>query len=321
MENYDIKQVACMGAGIIGSGWATNFALRGYEVYMYRRNAKAFKETKNTITNNLDFFASKGILTNKEVKESEQRITYTTNIEEAVQDVQYIQESSPESYRVKQELLAEIEKYAPADTIVASSTSGLLITEIAKYAEYPERCIGAHPYNPVHIIPLVEITKGEKTSSEVIKHAYDFMLKLRKEPVILNKEALGFISNRLQMAVYREVMDIVMNGVCSVEDIDKALVFGPGLRLSILGQVLNMHLGGGEGGVRSMHKHLNDSATMWLEDMARWTRIPEEWPEMAHEGVLKEMENRLPEFGKTPTEIAQFRDDALIEILKLHKKL
>ena len=218
-------------------------------------------------------------------------------------------------------MLAEIEKYTLPDTIIASSTSGLLITEIAKFAKYPGRCIGGHPYNPPHLIPLVEITKGEKSSPEAVKCAFDFYALLGKEPVILHKETLGFIANRLQMALYREAIDLVVRGVCSVEDIDKAVLFGPGLRFGIMGPNLIFHLGGGAQGIKGLLTHLHDSGELWLKDMARWTTEPEGWPDMAQEGVLCEIENRPAEFGKTTEEIIEFRDNMLTELLKLHKKL
>lgn len=321
METTKITKCACLGAGIIGAGWATNFVLRGYPTSMYRRNAAAFEETKKAIAQNLAFLVGKGLLTKAEAARAAQLVTYTTSIEEALQDAGYIQESSPETYEVKHELLAEVEKYAAPEAVIASSTSGLLISEIAKYAEHPERCLGAHPYNPVHLIPLVEITKGEKTSPAVVKSVYDFMVRLGKEPVVLNKETMGFIANRLQLALTREMIDLVMRGVCSIEDIDKATVFGPGMRLAILGQILNMHLGGGEGGARKLYTMLQKGGNVMLKDMASWTTLPEEWPEVAHEGVLQEIANRPAEFGKTSAEIAAFRDNMLIEILKLHKKL
>lgn len=321
MRDDLIKKVACLGAGLIGTGWATNFALRGYEVSMYDCDAAAFAGAKKAVANNLSFLTGKELISKKEAEGAERRITCTTSLGEAVRGTRYIQECCPESYAVKRELLADTEKFAGAETIIASSSSGLLITEIARYARHPERCIGAHPYNPVYLIPLVEITGGEKTSPAVVTSTYDFMVKLGKEPVLLNKETLGFIANRLQLALSREIIELVMRGVCSVEDIDRALVFGPGLRLAALGQVLNMHLAGGEGGARQLYKKLHDSASLWLEDMASWTVIPDEWPDAAHEGVLREIENRPAEFGKTPAEIARFRDNMLIEILKLHKKL
>ncbi len=259
------------------------------------------------------------MITNEDAELALNIVSYTTSIKEAVKDAQFIQESGPEKYDIKESILAQIEEYTQSDTIIASSTSGLLITEIN--AKYPERCIGGHPYNPPHLIPLVEITRGEKSSNEAVQCAYDFYKVIGKEPVILNKETLGFIANRLQMALSREIIDLVMRGVSSLEDIDKAMLYGPGLRLGIMGPVLALHLGGGPVGVKGMCQKINDSSNLWLKDMAAWNTIPSEWPDIAEQGVLKEIENRPEELGKTTEELIEFRDNMLIELLKLHKKL
>lgn len=321
MEASKIQKCVCLGAGVIGASWATNFAMRGYAVCLCDIKAEQLTEAKKSIANNLDFLVSKGILTTADSTQAQKRVTYSTSVEEAVKDAQFIQESGPENYGIKQQVLAEIEKYTSPETIIASSTSGLLITEIAKMAKHPERCIGGHPYNPPHLIPLVEITKGEKSGSEAVKCAFDFYTLLGKEPVVLHQETLGFIANRLQRAISREATDLVMRGVCSVEDIDKAVLYGPGLRWAILGPNLVMHLGGGAHGIKGLITHIRDSGNLWLKDMADWTEEPEEWADMAQEGVLQEIKNRPAEFGKTTSEIAEFRDNMLIELLKLHKKL
>jgi 3-hydroxyacyl-CoA dehydrogenase len=321
MKAVDIKKIACVGAGTIGASWGTNFAMKGYPVCIYDIKEEQLEAAKESISSNLDFLLVKGIITDEEAKTAQSLVKYTTNLEEAVSDVQFIQESGPERYDIKGVVLAEIEKYTAADTLIASSTSGLLVTEIAKDAKHPERCIGGHPYNPPHLIPLVEITKGEKTSEEALKCAYDFYELLGKEPVVLQKETLGFIANRLQMALSREIIDLVLRGLCTIEDIDKAMLFGPGLRMAIMGPILTLHLGGGPGGVKAISKMINDSSNLWLQDMAKWTTIPEEWPDAAQEGVLKEIENRSAEFGKTAEELKNFRDDMLITLLRLHKKL
>ena len=159
-----------------------------------------------------------GVYTADEAGEIAARIHYTTSIAEAVTGAQFIQESSAEHYEVKWELVKAIEAASEPDAIIASSTSGLLVTEIAKNAEHPERFCGGHPYNPPHLIPLVEITKGEKTSERTVARAKAFYTAIGMEPVVLQKEALGFICNRLQMALYREVANLVLSGVCTIED-------------------------------------------------------------------------------------------------------
>lgn len=242
-------------------------------------------------------------------------------MEEAVKEVQFITESGPESYEIKQKMVEEMEQYTSKDTIISSSTSGLLITEIAKNAKYPERFIGAHPYNPPHLIPLVELTKGDKTDTHVLDVAKEFYQMIDKEPVVLQKEALGFICNRIQMAVYREVCDLVMNGVCTIEDADKAVTYGPGLRWAIMGPSLVFELGGGEGHIDGLMKHLNPSISLWLHDMADFKDFPEEFPQIAREGVEASLKNRPAEIGNDDASLAEYRDKMLIELLKLHHKL
>jgi len=321
MKVDEIKNIACIGSGVIGASWATNFAMKGYSVSIYDINDEVLANAKKHVESNLEFLVKREVLTKEAAEIALKIVSYTTSIEEAVKDAQFIQESGPERYEIKESILAEVEKYTQSNTIIASSTSGLLVTEIAKNAKHPERCIGGHPYNPPHLIPLVEITKGEKSNDEAVKCAYDFYKVLDKEPVILNKESLGFIANRLQMALSREIMDLAIRGVSSLEDIDKAMLYGPGLRLGIMGPILTLHLGGGESGVKGMCEKIRDSSNLWLKDMAAWDTIPLEWPDVAQEGVLREIESRPVELGKTTQELIEFRDNMLIELLKLHKKL
>ncbi len=321
MRTLNIKKAAILGGGLIGSSWATNLVWKGVPVHVWDVSGEALETARNRIRENLEYLVSKGILTAAKVDQALGQAKYTTSLEEAVKDAQFLQESVLEQYEVKRAVLAEVDKHAPADAVFASSTSGLLVTEIAKGSKHPERCLGAHPWNPPHLIPLVEITKAQETREETIKKACDFYISLGKEPVVLQKESLGFISNRLSMALYREAADLVMRGVCSVEDIDKAVNFGPGLRYALMGPNLIYQLGGGAHGIQGLLKHLENSTALWLEDMAAWKKWPPEWSEIAQEGVNKEMANRLPEQGRTNEEIARWRNDGLIEILRFLKKI
>ena len=152
------------------------------------------------------------------------RISYTTSIAEAVQGAMFIQENGPERLPIKQSILAEIEAAAAPEALYASSSSGLLISDVTANAVHPERCVGGHPYNPPHLIPLVEITYSEKTDPANVQLAKDFYQSIGKEAVVLNKECPGYIANRLQLAVYREMIDLVMRGVCTAEEIGRAHV-------------------------------------------------------------------------------------------------
>ena len=321
MKLNDIRDVAVIGSGVIGYSWALSFAMNGHKVRVYDVKDDALKLAKSRIHDSLENLASNKVLNPNKIEKIENRISYTTSIENAVKNTKFIVESGPEKYEVKWSIVNDVEKYASEDAIIASSTSGLLITEIAKNAKHPERFIGAHPYNPPHLIPLVEITKGEKTKDKNVQLAYDLYKSIKKEPVILQKEALGFICNRIQMAVYREVSDLVMRGVCSIEDADKAVTYGPGIRWAIMGPSLVFELGGGQGHIDGLMNHLNDSIKLWLNDMADWKEFPEQFPEIAREGVEESLKNRPKEIGNTDESLAEYRDKMLIEILKLHNKL
>lgn len=319
--NNEIKNIACIGSGVIGYSWALYFSLKKLNTTVYDISEESIALAKERIHESLQPLIKNNVVTEKESKEIENRIVYTTNLEIAVKDSDFIVESAPESYDIKKNLVIEIEKYTKPTTIVASSTSGLLITEIASVAKYPERFIGAHPYNPPHLIPLVEISKGEKTSDEIILKAKAFYQSIGKEAVVLQKEALGFICNRLQMALYREVCDLVMRGVCTIEDADKAVTYGPGLRWGIMGPSLVFELGGGKNGIEGLMKHLTPSINLWLNDMADFKEMPEEFASLAQLGVNEELKNRDEKIGNTDESLAEYRDKMLIELLKLHNKL
>lgn len=318
MEN---KVFASIGAGVIGYSWALKFALAGWTVYAQNRTEKSSALCRHRVEQSMEALVKNGVLSEEEARTALERIHYTTSIQEAVEHADFIQESSREDYETKHALVKEIEKYAPAKAVIASSTSGLLVSEIARPAEHPERFVGGHPYNPPHLIPLVEITRGEKTEDWAVEEARKVYSEIGNEPVVLQKEALGFICNRLQMALYREVANLVLEGVCTVEDADKAVVFGPGIRWGILGPSAVFELGGGEHGVSGLMEHLGPSISLWLSDMADWKSFPEEWGRIAQEGVNAEIAARPAEQGNTHASLEEWRDHMLIELLKLHGKM
>ena len=289
MKVADIKRAACVGGGVIGSSWAIQFAMRGLAVTLYDINDEQLKRSEAQMHKSLDALEQFNAIT-------------------------------PERLEIKQSILAQVEACAAADALYASSTSGLLISDIAAKAAHPERCVGAHPYNPPHLIPLVELTSGDKTDPALLRLAYDFYQSIGKEAVLLRRECPGFIANRLQLALYREVQDLVMRGVCSVEDADKALVYGPGLRWAIFGHNMIMQLGN-PGGLTGMVNMLGNSGDRWLADMASWTHQPDNWAEVAQPGVDEEMKHFPDHIGHTNEACAAYRDQMLIELLKLHKKL
>ena len=320
MKPEEIKRVACVGGGVIGSSWAIQFAMKGLDVVLYDINDEQLAKSQAQMHKSLDALEQFKAVTPQRRQEIADQVKLTTSMEEAVKDAQFIQESGPERLEIKRSILAQVEEYASADAIYASSTSGLLVSDIAAQAAHPERCVGAHPYNPPHLIPLVELTSGDKTDPELLQLAYDFYQSIGKEAVLLRKECPGFIANRLQLALYREVQDLVMRGVCSVEDADKALVYGPGLRWAIFGHNMIMQLGN-PGGLTGMVQMLGNSGDRWLADMASWTHQPDNWAEVAQPGVDKEMANFPDHIGHTNEDCAKYRDQMLIELLKLHRKL
>ena len=270
----------------------------------------------------MEFFRSKGLMTEEERKQCLANASFTTDAAEAVKHAEFIQENGPENLELKQKILKTIEENCPADTIIASSTSGLLISDMTINALHPERIVGGHPYNPPYVMPLVEISKTSKTDQKYVDAAKTFYKELGKEAVILNMESKGFLCNRIQAAVCREAMDLVNRGVCSVEDIDKAVVYGVGLRWALMGPHLVNQLGGGAGGFSQFWQHLSPAFTSWLKDMANWTDIPPAgYVEKALPGIAESMANRPEGTGKTTDELRNFLNNGVIEILKYHKKI
>ena len=308
MKVQDIKKVVCIGGGTIGASWATYYLWKGLNVYIQDINEGALERAKELIQSNMNFLVEKGIITKEMRQEAEKQAVYTVDMKEALTGAQFVQESAFESYEVKQKIVSELDEYAP-EAIYASSSSGLLISEIQKLSKFPERCIIAHPFNPPHLIPLVEIVKGEKTSDQTATIAYDFFKSIDKEPIIVDKEVPGHVANRISMAVWREAADLVLNGVCSVEDVDKAVCYGPGLRYALMGPHLIWELSNPKG-IAATIEHIGPSMNTWLADMADWKRLPENVGEAMKEG-LKEVT-----VNTTSDQLKAWRDDKLIEILK-----
>ena len=248
-------------------------------------------------------------------------ITYTADVKLVLKDAEFVQAALPEKYEIKKEFVTAFDQFAPSTAIFASSTSGLLLSKICADSPNKDRIIIAHPWNPPHLIPLIEICYPENFPDKSAQKAKLFYEELNKMPIILKKEMLGHIGNRLQSAIYRETIDLVLSGVCTVEDVDKALTFGPGLRWGLFGQGLIFHLGGGPGGTREFVKKIGPSLNLWMPDLADWTEIPAEWAEIGHKGVETEITNRSAEIGNTVQSVKNYRDKMLLKLLKLHNKL
>lgn len=313
MGKFNPLKVTCIGGGIIGASWATEFLWNGKEVVVQDINEKGLKNAAAHIKSNLEFLVEKSIISSHKLENCLSNIKYTTDMKEALKDAEFIQESAFENYDVKKEIIRQVDEFAPS-AIYASSSSGLLISEIQKYSEYPERCVTAHPFNPPHLIPLVEIVKGEHTTNETAQKTFDFFEAIGKEPIIVEKEVPGHVANRIQMAVFREAADMVMNGVCSVEDVDKALSYGPGLRYALMGQIQIWDLAS-ETGIDGTIDHLGESMHLWLDDMATWKKIPENLGKILEEG-LSNVEGR-----KSSENIKSWRDAKLVNILEQLNKI
>ena len=235
MNAEEISRVACVGGGTIGFSWAVLFAQHGLEVKLYDISDEALDWTMREIRSAYETLVEAGRMTHDDVAAALTRITTTSDVAAAVADVDFVQESGPERYRIKREIYRQLDQLARPEAILASSTSAMLMTEIQAATTRPERCVVAHPYNPPHIVPSVEIVPGEATSAETVALARDFMTSLGRTPVVARKECRGHIVNHMQAAVYREALWLVGNGVATVEEIDLAFQTGPGLRLALMG--------------------------------------------------------------------------------------
>jgi carnitine 3-dehydrogenase len=307
----DIRTVACIGAGLIGQNWATLFSSKGLEVTLHDVTQDILQNSITNITSSLIFLEENNLLRAGEAGAALRRIELTTDLAEAVAHADYVQESVPDNYEIKKQVFQELDAQAPHHTILASSASGLLMTEIQKVTTRPERCVLAHPVLPTHLIPLVEIVGGEHTSPSTVKATRDFMKSIGKTPVVLNREIPGYIVNRLQAALLREAIDLVHKGIASASDVDTAFCMGIGLRDPLIGPFLRIHLAGS--GVERFIENFSRSYQYRWETMETWTSIPPSAAKSIIEGV-NEMEVVRT---KTLEEIKSWRDELLVKILKL----
>lgn len=324
MKYPEIKAVCCYGVGIIGAGWATNLGMCDVQVNMFNAKQTSLDKARTLVEQNFAALVEGEMLTAAAADKAMACIHYITDAEQALSNVQMVLESVSERYEVKEEVLKVVDQYCGADVIVGSSSSSLLISKMAPYSKYPERVICTHPYNPTHLIPLVELV-GIEGSDDAIAHAKAFLLKVGKKPIVLKKETKGYIANRLQVVVGREIVELVQNrGVCSVEDAEIALTYGPGIRWAIMGHNQIMQLGGGAGGIKGMFEKVvakGSDRSSYLDDLGNWIKYPDDWPEVAQAGIDEAMANRAPGTGHDNASLAAYRDKMLIEMLKLHQNV
>jgi 3-hydroxybutyryl-CoA dehydrogenase len=243
MELQNIKKIGVAGGGTMGSGIAQIFAQNGYRVVVTDIAEKFLENTKRIIQLNQKTLIKEGLLTQDEADQALKLITYSTD-NNVFADADLIVEAIIEKMDIKQEFWKEVEKIAPENCIFATNTSGLSINGICSKLENKKRFIGMHWWNPPHIIPLIELIKNDETSDEIVGVLKELVDKIGKESVVVLKDVNGFIGNRIQFAVYREALKIVEDGIATVEDVDKAMKFGPGFRYPVLGPFETSDLGG-----------------------------------------------------------------------------
>ncbi len=307
----EIERVACVGAGLIGQGWATLFAAKGFEVVLHDTDTSVLRASVRVIRENIAFLAKSGLLEKGAAAPSSERIETTTNLAEAVAAADYVQESVFDDYRIKKQVFAEMDAVAPEGTILASSASGLLMTEIQRVTKRPERCVLVHPILPVHLIPVVEIVGGEKTSAWSVEAASALMRRLGKIPVLLKREVPGYIVNRLQAALLREAIDLVAKGVATVEDVDRAFCMGIGLRDPFLGPFMRIHLVAN--GIERFQERYAQSYQYRWSSMDTWTEIPPG----AFEAIVAGTQGMEKVRTKTVEEIMAWRDHMLVKLIHL----
>ena len=304
-----IDKIAIIGTGVIGSGWTLRLLAKKKEIYVFEPSIKQKKflldEIKRTTKSLKNFYKISTISTKK--------LYFKKTIRDAVKDVDLIQENVPENEKIKKKIVKEISKWSKPNAIIASSSSGLLPSRIQSACKNPARFIIAHPFNPVYLLPLVEIVKGKKTKLNFIKESEIFYRSLGMIPLILKKEVEGYLSDRLQESMWRESLHIINENIASTDDLDKAIIHGPGLRWSLMGTFLTFHLAGGKKGMRHMLNQFGPSL-----------KLP--WTKLKAPKLTKKLSNRIikgtkkQSKGKSIKELTTIRDNFLIDLLKLKNK-
>ena len=304
-----INKIAVIGAGVIGSGWVVRFLAHNKKVIVYDTDLKLRKKVILEVKRAWPFV--KKLF--KKNKLNLKNFRYVTDIEDALKNVDFIQECAPENYKLKTKLMEVIGKYSKSNAIISSSSSGLLPSKIYSKCKNPSRTIIAHPFNPVYMLPGVEIVPGKKTSIKTLNKAKKFYESISMNPIMLKKELPGFLSDRLQEALWREALHIVNEGYASTKDLDRAIEDGPGMRWSLMGTFLTFHLAGGNAGMKHM-----------LEQFGPALKLP--WTKLKAPKLSKKLSNRVisgtrqQANGKSVVAIAKIRDEYLLNLQKMRKK-
>ncbi len=303
-ETASVRRVAVIGAGTIGASWAAYFLSRGLHVTAWdpRPDAEAF--VRRFISDAWPALSRLGLATGADPE----RVRFAKDAAAAVGGAEFVQESGPEREDLKIELFRALDGAVAPEIVIASSSSGLLMSRIQEGCRHPGRCVIGHPFNPPHLIPLVEVVGGHKTAPDTVARAMAFYAQVGKEPIHVRKEVKGHIANRLQAALWREAVHLLAEGVASVADIDKAIAFGPGLRWAFMGPNTTFHLAGGEGGMAHFLAHLGTPMESWWADLGA-PRLSPEIRKRIIDGVAEAVG------GRSIPELAAERDRRLLAIL------
>ena len=304
-----IKKVAVIGTGVIGAGWIIRCLAHNKIVYAFDKDLTLKKKLLAEIKRTWPYVKK---LFNKK-KLNFKNFKYFTSIQETLKDADFIQECATENYVLKTKLMNTIGKYSKLNAIISSSSSGLLPTKIYSKCKNPERTMIGHPFNPVYLLPAVEIVPGKKSSKKFLKKAKDFYQSISMNPIMVKQELPGYLSDRLQEALWREGLHIINEGHASTEDLDRAIEDGPGLRWSLMGTFLTFHLAGGKAGMRHMLEQFGPALKL------PWTRLKA--PTLSNKLIDRLVEGTKKQSrGKSVTKISNIRDDYLVELQKLRKK-
>lgn len=307
--NRPIQRVGVVGAGVIGASWTTLFLAAGLEVDVFDPADNAEKSVRDYIERAWPAMETLG----RAAQGNPDALRFHTSAGDAVADMAFIQESVPERLPVKRAIYAEIEPRLAPDAIVATSTSGLMLSELQEGWTDPSRLLLAHPFNPPHLIPLVELYANDRTAAGILETAETFYDSLGKVTIRLQREVPGHVANRLQAALWREAIHLAVTGVASVGDIDKAISAGPGIRWAAMGPSTLFSLAAGEGGIRAFCDRFRESFHRWWPDLGT-PQITEDVVQKLADGIAEEWQ------GNSITEIEDKRDALILDILKAVEK-
>jgi 3-hydroxyacyl-CoA dehydrogenase len=310
MSNKPIRRIAIIGTGVIGASWTSLYLAKGLEVTATDVAPNAEAALRRFVEAAWPALKRLGLAPGA----SQSNLKFTAALAEAVKGADLVQENGPERIDFKKKLYGQLDELLPPDVIIASSSSGLTMSEIQSgAASHPERCVIAHPFNPPHLVPLVEIVGGAKTSEATMRRAAEFYTSIGQRTVRLNKEMPGHVANRLQAALAREVYYLVAEGVVSAADVDTALSWGPGLRWGIMGNMMLNHLGGGPGGIEHFFAQFSGPMTAWWKTLGSPVLTPEVQKTLI-DSVHTEVGSR------TIGDLAAERDEVLLGLLELRAK-